>query len=703
MQAVDLERELALFLRFPIGESLLIALHRRHVLGNRRYLLEAEFFHLVHGGLAVDLQLARSRGPRVRLGIVSERLQGNEIEAVANGALDSEDAIALEIENRHATFLGLALNAQFGQVLFGDAHEILEVLAVLREDLRSGNHIYDQLLLAHRSQHIAIHADAVGQLKGDLGIALAFEQRLHYLAEPHDGLAIGGAEIAVALPGARNREHDIRILAIGGHDQVLGHHRIHHAIGLDALHGGRPLIEEVFLAVVDHVHVVVVGLAVQTDVLALIDNGGPHLVHVHLAVLERIGDALHIAERSVARIGVVHATLEQRLETTLHPGMAAVGSAAAAGLADEAGHGTESHEVLAELRAGSGTGQSRRRNDRSTLGAAQHQSQTLQVFGGRPADLRSPLGRLRHAIVGAKHVITVVLLRIGPLRQVVGIEADGAAVEEIPIDERIVLRIVLGEQHVSHSEEGGAVGTRANGDVVVGEHFGRGRIERVDTDELHARLFALKVIIGGEARAAPGRIGTPQHDDLARAQIDAVVGFLGKADELGHLGPGARRHRAGLLEAAAFNIHHAADVVIAEALGHAARQKNALVAVGVDDAQDLTRNEVESLVPADALPFVASAQLAVGVLTAARLPVLALHGVLDAIGAEDHAAQGATTSARAQLGAVRRVVMGLVGAQAHHFPIAYESLVKALGAAVGPTAAGNPLPFRLDVLATGLT
>ena len=95
--------------------------------------------------------------------------------------------------------------------------------------------------------------------------------------------------------------------------------------------------------------------------------------------------------------------------------------------------------------------------------------------------------------------------------------------------------------------------------------------------------------------------------------------------------------------------------------------------------------------------------VAVGVLTAARLPVLALHGVLDAIGAEDHAAQGATTSARAQLGAVRRVVMGLVGAQAHHFPIAYESLVKALGAAVGPTAAGNPLPFRLDVLATGLT
>ena len=94
----------------------------------------------------------------------------------------------------------------------------------------------------------------------------------------------------------------------------------------------------------------------------------------------------------------------------------------------------------------------------------------------------------------------------------------------------------------------------------------------------------------------------------------------------------------------------------------------------------------------------------VGVLTAARLPVLTLHGILDAIGAEDHAPQRPSARAGAQLGTIGSVVMSLIRTKAHHFSIAHESLVEALGTTVGPTAAGNPLALLLSIarIAEGL-
>ena len=59
----------------------------------------------------------------------------------------------------------------------------------------------------------------------------------------------------------------------------------------------------------------------------------------------------------------------------------------------------------------------------------------------------------------------------------------------------------------------------------------------------------------------------------------------------------------------------------------------------------------------------------------------------------------AAAGAGAQLGAIGRVVMGLVGAEAHHLSVLHQGLVEALGTAVGPAAAGDPLPFQLRFFA----
>ena len=154
-----------------------------------------------------------------------------------------------------------------------------------------------------------------------------------------------------------------------------------------------------------------------------------------------------------------------------------------------------------------------------------------------------------------------------------------------------------------------------------------------------------------------------------------------------------RRHRAGLLEAAAFNIHHAADVVIAGGAGARRQAEDALVAVGVDDAQDLTRNEVE---PRRLMRSHSSRprKLARGRShrQAARLLRFMVPG---AIGAKimprrgDHSARatGGSPACHHRSGRCQRTTS----------PLPCESLVKPLE----PQSAQRLgiLPFRLDVLA----
>jgi len=109
------------------------------------------------------------------------------------------------------------------------------------------------------------------------------------------------------------------------------------------------------------------------------------------------------------------------------------------------------------------------------------------------------------------------------------------------------------------------------------------------------------------------------------------------------------------------------------------------------DALQLVGHEGQCLIPADALPLVLAAQLAVSVLAAARLSALALHGVLDAVGVVHLLAQGAPAQAAALLGAVETVRMGVVGLLAHHDAVHHVPHVQAHLVAVLVAVNGHPL------------
>ena len=101
-------------------------------------------------------------------------------------------------------------------------------------------------------------------------------------------------------------------------------------------------------------------------------------------------------------------------------------------------------------------------------------------------------------------------------------------------------------------------------------------------------------------------------------------------------------------------------------------------------------DQVKRLVPADALPLVFSAKLAMGVLPTARLPVLALHGILDAVGVVELLSQGMATRASALLPfQIRRVV----GFLAHDDAVDNVADIHTSAAAV--FAAEHRTPFAL--------
>ena len=100
--------------------------------------------------------------------------------------------------------------------------------------------------------------------------------------------------------------------------------------------------------------------------------------------------------------------------------------------------------------------------------------------------------------------------------------------------------------------------------------------------------------------------------------------------------------------------------------------------------------QVERLVPRDALPHVAAAQGVVA--RTARLPVLALHGVTQAVGAAYELTQAVALDAAALLGKVGGVGVAVVGLLAHHQAVDHVGLVDA--AAVGRSSSSRPCATR---------
>ena len=118
--------------------------------------------------------------------------------------------------------------------------------------------------------------------------------------------------------------------------------------------------------------------------------------------------------------------------------------------------------------------------------------------------------------------------------------------------------------------------------------------------------------------------------------------------------------------------------------------QNARRAVRLVDLFQFVGHVADSLVPADALPFVDAAQL---FLTAARLPVLALERILDTVGAEDVLLLAAPAQASPDLRELDAVLMRVVGFLPHDHAVFHQHLVEAPAAAIVPARGGNPRAF----------
>ena len=189
---------------------------------------------------------------------------------------------------------------------------------------------------------------------------------------------------------------------------------------------------------------------------------------------------------------------------------------------------------------------------------------------------------------------------------------------------------------------------------------------------------------------------------VAAVQNDVVgvgkVVLVGRHHQVGMIAPAVHAQRLGLERPAAERfglgvVHRAADD------GEHRRCRGPAPTVADDgvlpilavDALELVGHVRERLIPADALPFVAAAQLAMGVLAAAGLPVLALHGVLQAVAVVHLLAQRAPAQAAALLRAIPAILAAVVGFLAHHHAVYHVAHVVAHLVAVLMAMDGHPL------------
>ena len=276
------------------------------------------------------------------------------------------------------------------------------------------------------------------------------------------------------------------------------------------------------------------------------------------------------------------------------------------------------------------------------------------------------------------------------------VEAHAAAVEEVPVDQAAVL--VLLEHDVRHSEHGGHIGARADRNPLRVQHVRGVGVDRVEEDELGTVLLPGLRVVGRVAQRGPGRVVAERHDVLAVEHVQTVVVAVVVVTAVA---PAEHRRREPAAPGTGLPGGQVVDAQLAQHVGAGAGAQDRVVAVGLVDALDLVGDVLSSLIPGDALPLVLTAQVAVRL---ARLPVLALHRVLEAV----QAAGLILLAPAAQAGALLTVhiVIGVevVRALAQDHAVLDVGTHQALAAAVVRAGSGHPLAaFEHGVSGGGLS
>ena len=244
----------------------------------------------------------------------------------------------------------------------------------------------------------------------------------------------------------------------------------------------------------------------------------------------------------------------------------------------------------------------------------------------------------------------------------------------------------LGDDHVGHGDERGGVGRRPDEHVLVGQLVAGARPPRIDADDPHAVLLGeLQVLQRAGAEGPVARAPAP-HDHEPRVDVVGGLAAAALVVGLGAVGHADREH-FGLggdvrpeLRAAAEHVEQplggdARVVQDREAAGPRAVEDGRR-AVGVADAEHLTRDLVERLVPADPLELSAAAR------TDPTQRVAQAVGMVHALDLAE--AAHARVQGRHLGGPLARV-----GADLHDLPVADVGVDHAAAAAVVAAGAGD--------------
>ena len=360
-----------------------------------------------------------------------------------------------------------------------------------------------------------------------------------------------------------------------------------------------------------------------------------------------------------------------------------------------AAHGAQADGGLRKLLGVVGTSACPARQDGDVVVLAQDAGDLTQGLGVDAANLAGPLGGLGHTVVLAAQVTEEVLVGRGVGGHVVGVLANAAAVQEVPVDERAGLAVLL-EHDVGHGHHGRHVGGGANRHPLGVENGRSVGVNRVEDDELDAGVLPGLGEVRGVAQGGPSGV-VAEGDHVVAVQhvetvvVDRVVVAAVAPAEHARSVPAAPRGGRPRGEVV--------DVELVEQAGHAAAQsEDGVVAKLAVDALDLVMDVLGSLVPRDALPLVDAAKLGVRVLGA---PVLALHGVLQAVEAASLVLLRPAAQAGPLLAVDLVVGVDVVGLLTDDDAVLRADLDEALAAAVVPASGGMPLALLVGLHLVG--
>ena len=462
MRVVHQVGEVALHLAFEIRVSGLDALHGRHVGGIGLPLVACTKLRPVEDiglVLAVDLEFPGIGGQRVGNGIVHEVLVRNEAKIVALLALYLVDALFLELLQRDAPLLRLALHAHGVNIFLGYGKQGLIGHTVVADD-RGARHDVVQLLLFGKR----IHAGGVFPQRREDG-ALEFPVRArfvqgiaHFIVVVHNfAAALARLQDGLLLQVADDRNDDIAELDVQLRKDSAAHytfdaalaqssHRFH-GIGVGA--HGRPRAE------IHEADVQVALLAgalgrivanVSGEMVLLVENRIPHLCGAH-HVVARLAEHL-LRSDSQLFLGLVdsRAARQNKVARRIASAIEVVAAPALPRFAVMAAHGVDGdHELLQVLR--SGMAHAAEGVERHDLVFLRQQCGELgDCLHRRAADLRGPLRCFRNAVVFPLDIAEEVLgaRRIG--RHRFGVESHGVLVEEVPVHD--VAALFIQAQHL---------------------------------------------------------------------------------------------------------------------------------------------------------------------------------------------------------------------------------------------------------------